>query len=617
MASVMWKIQRLKAMSVPEVIWRISQKRIQNKEKKTFSRIRHAVTECVFNNDLSSLVFHPERLGLNLDNSNYDLNMDIRLLAGAEYSDYKTKWNAGFQTENSWPDIFSYDLEYRQRDDIGDARTNWELNRHFQFALLAKDYAASGEKKYLDEFVELFNDWNVKNPFLWGISWTSVMEVAIRCSNWCYTLAFLSETDAPSDLLKSISNGILNMTDYITNHYSRYSSANNHLIIEMYVIGQSGILFDKPEWTDLAIRILTRELPIQNCSDGVNKEASLHYQAFYMEAMGLMTRLLRKNRIEVPEGWEPMLTQMSRFVADCMGEYGEVVAFGDDDEGKIVDLKGDWTEYYVYVLGLMSVLLDKSYIKNYTCETLYWLFAEIEIEEAKRSEPYISPQYCIYKEGGYSILRSVDRKVIIGIDHAPLGYGSIAAHGHADALSFQLFYEGKPIFVDPGTYIYHCDLKNRNEFRKTSNHNTVCIDGKDQSEMLGPFLWGKKANSSLLSCEQKNDTIEILLMHNGYSPALHKRRIRFDGHGEISIDDNVHNSQGQLSFLFPASCAIESNTCNELVVDQRFKMHFSGKINQMKVDYARLLSNAYGEKTDAICASLIFENEVKTEIHIV
>ena len=55
----------------------------------------------------------------------------------------KKNWHAGFQTANQWPDEFSYFLDYKQRDDIGDARTNWELNRHFQFALLAKNYFVS------------------------------------------------------------------------------------------------------------------------------------------------------------------------------------------------------------------------------------------------------------------------------------------------------------------------------------------------------------------------------------------------------------------------------------------------------------------------------------------
>ncbi len=539
MASVAWLIRRLKAMSIPEVLWRLSQKRIQKQEEKKFTNNPVYITSKVFNEKLRTLEPHPKRLHLNYDNKSYSLNNEIHLLAGAKYEDYKSKWNAGFQTENSWPDTFSYKLDYKQRDDIGDARTNWELNRHFQFALLAKDYAASSDHKYLDELENLFEDWNAKNPFLHGITWTSVMEVAIRCSNWCYAYGFLAHTKASEALLCKLRIGIINMTDYVANHYSRFSSANNHLIVEAFAIGQSGIIFDHREWVDLALNLLTRELPLQNYSDGVNKELSLHYQSFFVEAMGLMMRLLIKNNIVVPFSWQPMLEKMSQYVADCVGEYGEVIVFGDNDDGKILDLQGGEINHYQYVLSMMSLLLSKRYVKTFDNETLYWLFDANDFNEAEKKEKYIAPQYCCYRKGGNTILRSKDRNVLIGVDHAALGFGTIAAHGHADALSFQLYFEGLPIFIDPGTYIYHCDIDSRNEFRKTRNHNTVNIDGKDQSEMLGAFLWGRKANCILKDCKRSGESIILKAEMDGYKPIIHSRTYQFDGNRCISIFDEL------------------------------------------------------------------------------
>lgn len=541
MRDISWMIRRLNAMSFPEILWRFSQKKIQKNEQRKFKEKKIPVTIEIFNSNLASLTLNSDKLHINFDNKEYELNSVIHLLAGANYEDYKKRWNAGFQTDNIWPDTFSYNLDYKQRDDIGDARTNWELNRHFQFALLAKNYAASKDNKYFREFKELFTDWNEKNPFLHGISWTSVMEVAIRCSNWCYSYAFLNQAGADEELQNDLRIGIINMTDYIANHYSRYSSANNHLIVEAFVIGQSGILFDNKKWIDLSVNILTRELPLQNYSDGINKELSLHYQSFYMEAMGLMMRLMIKNSIEIPATWKTMLSKMSQYVADCMGDYGEVVVFGDDDEGKILDLQGGEINHYKYVLGLMSLLLDLQYVdlKVFSSETLKWLFTDKELEQSKNKERYVSPQYCCYKEGGNSILRSTDRKVLIGIDHAALGFGSIAAHGHADALSFQLFYEGQSIFVDPGTYIYHCDLENRNDFRKTKNHNTVTVNDSNQSEMLGAFLWGKKASAKLEKIEEGDEGIEIIMSQDGYKPIIHTRAFLFDGDRKVVIEDNL------------------------------------------------------------------------------
>jgi len=612
MANVLWLIRRLKAMSFPEILWRLSQKNIQKREEKHFGKKATAVTSYVYNSQLYDTQLNPKKLHINFENKEYSLNTSIHLLAGALYDDYKKIWNAGFQTDNIWPDTFSYKLEYKQRDDIGDARTNWELNRHFQFALLAKDYAASGDAKYLFEFKELFKDWTDKNPFLHGISWTSVMEAAIRCSNWCYAYVFLEHGGAADELLEKLRIGIINMTDYIANHYSRYSSANNHLIIEAYAIGQSGILFDRKEWTDIAIRLLTEELPKQNYADGVNKELSLHYQSFYMEAMGLMMRLMVKNGIAVPVTWKPMLQKMSQYVADCIGEYGEIIAFGDDDEGKILDLQGGDISYYSYVLSLMSLLLNKRYVKNFDSETLKWLFTTEEIQKISNKEKYESPQYCCYKEGGNTILRSKDRKILIGIDHAALGFGRIAAHGHADALSFQLFYEGRPIFIDPGTYIYHCDLKSRNEFRKTNNHNTVCVCEKDQSEMLGAFLWGRKAISELLSCEEKNGLIKLVIQHDGYKPVIHMRRIEFDGDRQLTIKDELsQNVQAKAMLLLSpqTDCKI---TNTEAVLSNGTKLFASSEI---KESYSEC-SEQYGIKEYTKAIEIPFCRKLEIQIII-
>ena len=602
MADLAWLFRRLKAMSAQEVLWRLSQKSIQKAEQKKFKAKKVKVTSSLFNSKLNNLKIDANKMHLNLDNRSYSLETSIPLLGGYDYQSYKKQWNAGFQITNKWPEEFSYSLEYKQRDDIGDARTNWELNRHFQFALLAKDYRASGEEKYLSELVELFEDWNKKNPFLWGISWTSVMEVAIRCSNWCYTYCFLSGLSGTENILEKLQNGILNMADYISAHYSRYSSANNHLIVEAYAIGQVGILADYKPWTDLSVKILTREFPLQNYSDGVNKELSLHYQSFYMEAVGLMMRLLVKNSIEIPGIWHPWMDKMSRYLCDCMGNYGEVVEFGDNDEGKILDLTGAKYDHYKYVLQLMSCLLGNRYVDDIgTNENIRWLFEQEDISKANKKKLYVPENSACYKEGGNTILRSSDRKILIGIDHAALGFGSIAAHGHADALSFQMYIEGLPVFIDPGTYIYHCDIESRNAFRKTKNHNTVCVDGKDQSGMLGAFLWGKRANSHLISYSSTLGGIELVASHDGYAPARHVRKFEFDARSELIITDQVENKSSddkvQINYILAPDCQmkIADNIISICVRDIKLKM-IVDSLNARIWAEAVQCSEKYGEQ---------------------
>jgi hypothetical protein len=69
-------------------------------------------------------------------------------------------------------------------------------------------------------------------------------------------------------------------------------------------------------------------------------------------------------------------------------------------------------------------------------------------------------------------------------DCGPLGEGN---HGHFDALSFELAAFGRALVVDPGRYTYSeatsaedpCNW--RVHFRGTAVHNTVCVDGRNQT----------------------------------------------------------------------------------------------------------------------------------------
>lgn len=604
MTELGWYVRRLRAMSGQEILWRIDQKRIEKEERKAFCGKNRRITSEIFRQDGRGLLFHVERLAC--DGDNHEGGSAISLPGGFAYATYKKQWHAGFQTDRTWPKTFSYDLEYKQRDEIGDARTNWELNRHFQFAMLAYRYVQTGDEADLTELVDLFDDWNKENPFLTGISWTSVMEVAIRDINWIYTLGFLTmalertdnkkaEQELVCRLCEELQNGISNMTDYIVMHHSRYSSANNHLIVEATAMGLAGIVMDCDAWYEKAFTILQYEMERQNYRDGVNKEVSLHYQSFFMEAMGLLVLTMQKNGIRIPQFWRNMLTRMSRYLADCQGDYGETIVFGDDDEGKILDLCGH-ENHYGYVLQLMSVILPERYVEDIEDKTVLALLSKRQ-REALQEKPYYkrSGSVC-YEEGGISLLRSRDKKALIGIDHGELGFGSIAAHGHADALSFQMFLEGEAVFADAGTYLYHMDLESRHAFRRTENHNTVTVGGKDQSQMLGAFLWGKRARTKLYghnlplpeeeggenkekerpgstTCEDGKRRVGILYVdaaHDGYAPLIHRRRYEYDGGRRLRIVDRLAEPEKEtafaIHFLLGEKCEVEKADGNSFII---------------------------------------------------
>lgn len=609
MKDVRWKINRLKSMKTQEVMWRLQERQLQKRELKTIYVQNKPVTDIPLPKELSKLYIDVNKLSVNWDNKIWSRFEKLDLFGIFDYSRYKNKWNAGFQTGNEWPEEpFSKTLNISQRVDIGDIRTNWELNRHYQFSALAKSYYCTRDEQYFIELKKLFNDWNEHNLYLHGVEWTSTMELAIRVNSWVYMLGFMTKAKCNDEIIEKINHGILVMTDYIIKHRSRFSSANNHLIVEMYAVAVVGILTDYSPWKCEAIKILTEELPKQNYSDGVNKEMSLHYQSFVMEAYGLLCLLMMKNRIEIPEIWKTYLASMSEFLADSIDESGLAIEFGDCDEGKILDLKGNIKNHYQYVLNLMNCILDMKYTDSEWHENLYWIVpAQLSSEKTR----YVPPLVRCRRKGGYTFLRSKDRRILIGIDHAALGFGSIAAHGHADALSFQMLVDGLPIFVDSGTYIYHCDLNTRNAFRKTENHNTVTVGGKDQSEMLGPFLWGKRANCRLVYVDKEKGILEV--EHNGYYPTLVRRRFELLDNG-LKIYDNV-NSTFKCSFILP--CEVKINT-NKNVIFFKIKEKTISIVSncQYELDCTEVSSH-YGEKHKATKIVYCSENMAEYMIRII
>lgn len=621
MSKLTWYVNRLKAMDIREVLWRLNQKSIQKKEKKHFLNRTVKVTHYFFNVNLSSLAFNENALGINFSNTQFNLYTNIFLLGGYEYTSYKKSWHAGFQTKSQWPLTFSYQLNYKQCDSIGDARTNWELNRHFQFALLAKSYYVSGETGYLNELQELFEDWNDKNPFLHGITWTSIMEVAIRSISWMYCLAFLRKKGGvEADLLKKIEIGIINMIDYISLHYSRFSSANNHLLVEMTAIGLAGYAFGNATWKKMSVDILTEELPKQNYEDGVNKELSLHYQTFVMEAYALLAHCIQEYGDKIPDSWCLMLEQMCRFVSHSMWNEQIACEFGDNDEGKILDLNGGTISHYNYVLQLCSLVIGKRFHSFEAInETINWLFSQKQIAALCNLPLYNNTNSICFKIGGNSFFRDKENRVLIGIDHAALGFGAIAAHGHADALSFQMFVDGNPIFIDPGTFIYHCNLDARNEFRKTKNHNTVCIDDKNQSEMLGAFLWGKKAQTSILKFSNTDDTDILEAYHNGYYPIVHQRKFIWNKvQRKLHLTDSfTHEKAWCCSFVLGVECDVKQRASSCLIYHRNVlvcELEVVTDVDTIRIEES-YISIAYGIKQS--CKVIrIYGNSTRLETSI-
>ena len=546
-------------MSGREVAYRVSRRRVQRHERAMFYGQVPVYAVRAYGEPPAPVL---SGLGLNLANDFFTAMRGIELLSTYNYDEYRMRWHAAFQSGGDWPVRFAYDYLFSADDVPGDIRTNWELNRHHQFSVLAKSYYASGDESYFDELSELFEDWNDRNPFLWGPEWASPMEESIRLVNWLVAAAFLDVMEdggkVACELRERLAHGAWVMAAHVRRHYSCYSSANNHTVVEAAGVGIAAAVFGEEGWLSEAMALLEAEVVRQTWPDGVNKEQALHYQLFVMEALCLLVHVLHASGHRSSEILISQIRLMAHYVRACSVDRGRYIEFGDNDEGRILNLSSSNTSYPEYVLSLASLECssDCRWVQSVDAdETVRWLYSKLELERAGSLplQPVASVES--FPDGGVTVLRADYDRIVLAFDHGPLGLDPLAAHGHADALSVQLFVDGEPVLIDPGTYIYNGNQRMRSLFRSTAMHNTVCIDGRDQSEMLGPFLWGSRASAKMIDCVRADNTICVSASHDGYAPIRHCRSVSVTRDG-VSIVDKVSGCSAEAVFITPL--AIES-----------------------------------------------------------
>jgi hypothetical protein len=135
-----------------------------------------------------------------------------------------------------------------------------------------------------------------------------------------------------------------------------------------------------------------------------------------------------------------------------------------------------------------------------------------------------------FPDGGYFIQRSdwgtevrtlSDARFLI-FDAGAVGDGG---HGHYDALSFEAYARGRALVVDPGRYTYSEHGGNwRRWFKGTAAHNTVCVDGLDQTPYRRGKPKGPTAQARLL--ERVGTPSLDVLCGEVLSPAYEARHVR-------------------------------------------------------------------------------------------
>jgi hypothetical protein len=459
-------------------------------------------------------------------------------------------WNRDPKTGIEAPLSFGKLLDYRDPQRVGDIKYLWELNRHPHLVTLGQAYSLSGDKRYADVIRRHLESWFAACPFRRGANWTSSLEAALRLINWAAAWQLLGPP-LQSEFVHRWLGAVFQHAQFIRGNFSLHSSANNHLIGEaagLFIAAVTWPCWPQARgWLAEAKAILEREALLQNAPDGVNREQAVSYQAFELDLLLACLLAGRENGVEFPAAFRSRIEAMLGFIASVMDAGGNVPMLGDADDALALALAPEGCRYRS-LLAIGAILFRRGDFKakaRSLDDKSRWLFgkdADAAFAGLGRGRNAL-PVRRDFTHGGYYILGKrfeTEDEIRLVADAGPLGYQSIAAHGHADALAFTLSVGGREFFVDPGTYAYHTQRPWRQYFRGTSAHNTLRVDGLDQSEPGGNFMWLRKANAQCTLWQPSDEGGVFEGRHDGYArladPVTHGRRISVQNR-RVIIDD--------------------------------------------------------------------------------
>lgn len=372
-------------------------------------------------------------------------------------------------------------LNHRALPQGMDVRLIWETSRWIQVVRLAQAAWLSGEGSFANTALTMLEDWAAKNPTGQGWNWTSPMEPGIRLINFTWIHALLSAAPVTDkSRLATVTARILpGHVWWVWRYHSIGSSANNHLLGEL-----AGLLMALARWPQLSALatgvekiagMQAKALLAQFAGDGSNREEALHYHLFAWEMGWQSAAAMKAAGVAVPAEVPACLAGAARAFTELV-EPEEPWDFGDSDDAHI-------TPFYISEPGALR-------------EWRAWLQGETEgaaIHAWLGAPPAMKPavtdgDWTVFGESGYAVSRRAGW--MARFDASALGFGSMAAHGHLDALHCSLWLRGHAVIVDPGTGGYFASKKERAVLTTREAHNGPhWPESGLYPQRVGPFLW--------------------------------------------------------------------------------------------------------------------------------
>lgn len=532
-------------------------------------------------------------------------------------------WQRDPLSGQEWPLIYHCDIKLA-RGDGSDARVLWEVNRLSHLVTLGRAYALTKDKLFGGEVFAQLESWRVQNPLGRGANWACAMEVALRAIN----LLAVFELFRRSPLLNEARLlAFLKMLEQHGAHIRRnlefsYISTSNHYLSDVVGLLWLGIMLPElqpaAEWRAFGLRELLSEMDKQVLADGADFEASTGYHRLVLELFLYSFMLCRANNIEIEDKYWRKLRAMLDYVRAYLRPDGRAPLVGDTDSGRVLPIVERSADEHAYVLALGAVVFKEPRFKLTPAAPpleVLWLSGQegvSDYESLATNTEHVHSQ--AFADAGTYLLRADDLYLLFNASGNGLnGRGS---HGHNDALSLEVSACGSSFIVDPGTFAYTSNLRERHLFRSTAYHSTVEVDEAEQNstDEQMPFVIGNEAQPRVLRWETTTERDHVVAEHDGYrrlsAPVTHRRSVEFHKRERYWIVEDALVGEGthDFRFRFHFADALEITVCDEKGV--RALDQISGaRLFILPLDFAeapllepRFVSRDYGAKSPSISA---------------
>ena len=530
-SKVGWYWHRLWAMSPSEVLLRI-QKKAYQKADQNFSKTFNLSLEPNHFPRLQDRAKAPKELLDGVAKSAADILAGNWLAFGhlPLKIDDPPQWHRDYLVGKDLRSTkCAFKLSHRAQPDGADIKVIWEPSRWYQVVRLAMAAWLLDHTKARDKCIEWLHDWTKNNPPFTGLNWTSGLEVGIRLVQYTWIDALLSAAGVPAKTLHELREQILSPHVWYAWRYKSFgSSANNHLLGEL-----AGLIVAIARWPDLAkisapladiAKLFEREVLLQFAPDGGNNEQALGYHLFSLEFCLQSLLALSAAKVSVHHHVPERLNLAGLFYSNMKPE-NDPWDFGDLDNAWVTPLFAneqhsarEWHRF-----------LSKS---SASPALNFWF------NDAGETFP-TSNEWLLFAESGYAVFQTDDW--FIRFDVSPLGYLTMAPHGHLDALHVSIWFRSEPVIIDPGTCAYYADKTVRDYFADWAAHNSPHLRTPPEPypKRFGTFLWGSHHKIPKMT---RNSPWEVTgELHLPYGRAI--RTIAFiPASNSIRITDTFHHA---------------------------------------------------------------------------